>query len=857
MVVIISDGGLMSVRESELKSSDVVVRRGTSGISPPRGGGGGSGVTDPSVFVKGNTITIGGKSFSVRPSEQSAFIRSRGGSVSKGIQSQIDKSIQQVKQRETQRQEQIQSQTISGQISGLPPTLSFGQAVGQSFGIGFTKFRESFITRPGPSRETRGVFEPFSLIGGRARVGGLTSRQIEILKEKDIGTPFVSRSIIREFEPGISKGELAKKVRETGVAEREEVFQRQTGSIKEGFEQELIGQRDILQGSISSGEISLAEGQKSLISKEEDIQKRFEKSIEKDLQTRTESRARQERGLSRVTDFGESLSTGLPVLLEVGAISLAPGLIAPLGVRDIVRGGESGDAVQTIGGAALVSLGAFGKLGALRRQAFIEPELQALQKQELQFLGFEVKGEKATVGTLRGQRTFQGLKEEVSLDVLVGDVGKGKFFQPLGPGTSQVRGQLEFDVLGFGKPSAIAQAESFNIQARGFSIPVSGKQSVAIGKVEKQLFGRAGALFETPRGGDFVKTTTNIEKQFELTLQSGGQSVDFVGARTTRLNERAFFTEAGPIKKLGINLEAPPPARIQGPRGPITIQEQFKGPQIILDIRQGSKGVTFQAPGETTLTSAFEFKAPRGGQDLIVGLPSSFGRGGQELTGIQKLGLASGAVKTELFKTQAPIFKGPILKGLSPTRTKTRTEVIGVQGLQQPSRLRPKQIISSASALFTPQKGRSTGAFTSASLGLTIPKRRQPQLQLQPQLQPQKLKSRQRLTQVQIQKDLTPRGFGPSGFGSGIGGFDFKGFVPILPAFVPPFGERGGRLGIKGFTIPSSRIAPSLTGIVRFDFANITGDLPKGGPLGVLPGQTRFVPKSKKKKTKQSKGRKK
>ncbi len=53
---------------------------------------------------------------------------------------------------------------------------------------------------------------------------------------------------------------------------------------------------------------------------------------------------------------------------------------------------------------------------------------------------------------------------------------------------------------------------------------------------------------------------------------------------------------------------------------------------------------------------------------------------------------------------------------------------------------------------------------------------------------------------------------------------------------------------------PKFKIAPSLTGIAQFDFSGITGPLPTGtGPLGVLPGQVRFVPRRKKSKKKRKK----
>lgn len=88
-----------------------------------------------------------------------------------------------------------------------------------------------------------------------------------------------------------------------------------------------------------------------------------------------------------------------------------------------------------------------------------------------------------------------------------------------------------------------------------------------------------------------------------------------------------------------------------------------------------------------------------------------------------------------------------------------------------------------------------------------------------------------------------------------------RGFDPFRPTRTP-----GGLLGRFqapriGFDGPTSsrstrnnvlgtNIAPSLTGISLFQLGGITGALPTGGQLGVLPGDVRFVPQRRTRKKK-------
>lgn len=124
------------------------------------------------------------------------------------------------------------------------------------------------------------------------------------------------------------------------------------------------------------------------------------------------------------------------------------------------------------------------------------------------------------------------------------------------------------------------------------------------------------------------------------------------------------------------------------------------------------------------------------------------------------------------------------------------------------------------------------------------------QLQLQTQAQQQ----RQGLKQLQASAFATAfispptiTGFG-GGFGAVGGGF-------IFPPLRFPFGERPGRKERIGATFPKIKIAPSLTGISRFQFGGITGPLPKEllKGIGILPGQIRFVPEGLKPRRKKRK----
>ncbi|GAH29139.1 unnamed protein product, partial [marine sediment metagenome] len=150
---------------------------------------------------------------------------------------------------------------------------------------------------------------------------------------------------------------------------------------------------------------------------------------------------------------------------------------------------------------------------------------------------------------------------------------------------------------------------------------------------------------------------------------------------------------------------------------------------------------------------------------------------------------------------------------------------IGVDLLQRPS-----------------QRPSSISRFIPALDVAAIPRSAQDFLPAQATIQ----KTGQRTIQEQVLGFAPPvrGGFGFAPFVSPIAVPPFLGFPPLglLPTLRPEKRKTKRRKGRV------QRIAPSLTGVVAFDLGDIVGGpLPTGeGPLGVLPGQTRFVPRRKK-----------
>lgn len=224
------------------------------------------------------------------------------------------------------RQEKIKSGTISGQISKVSayngePSPGYSQS-------GLESFKQSIknianvkrIGEDGASSYISGIFSPFQYSYQEAKIGRYTPKQVELLKEYNVSTPFATGEVISEYEPGISEAELKRKIIEKKTREYK-------GKYEEGFSQ--------IQSQIDTGEITLEEGEKKLEAYGNLLEGFYTKELSKSV--------------SPITSTGSKIVQTGPRLIETGAligtsfagpvsIAIASGYLIGKGQKELGKG---------------------------------------------------------------------------------------------------------------------------------------------------------------------------------------------------------------------------------------------------------------------------------------------------------------------------------------------------------------------------------------------------------------------------------------------------------------------------------------------------------------------------------------
>lgn len=476
----------------------------------------------------------------------------------------------------------------------IPVGITTSQAIGESLGIAGRKFRSKFITREEFPEEA--ILSPFGRVE-RARLGRLTPRQVKLLQEEGIGTPFVSKDLVEVFEPNISKTELERRFREQqvqrgfappeilipkGFREQEFIRQEKKGVLKD-LQKTLDIETARVQGLIDDRAITLEEGRGLLESKKTGLVELGQTQLEERVKARKQKdigiEKRLEKTLGSIDEPSKTFAKRAPLVFELTAVPLLPsGAVNVLGATRIISGAQKQDVAEVLGGATLVGLGTAGQVSKVRR-IFLEEEslkgIKAAKKlpfeiAELRFQG----GEGRVTGVVaRGVRKAKGIEEQLDISgKLIREGGKSKFVFDDGLATfkrtqkleglgrietfrqkpASIKGLLSPQPFKFEKPVQVGTLEKIRVSQKGFTIDLSPKASVAIAETRTQPILRTGFAFK----GDTLKGQEKaIGKQFTRNFRvfKGKIDSELVGGLNIRLNKNTTFFRAGRIKDLGIN----------------------------------------------------------------------------------------------------------------------------------------------------------------------------------------------------------------------------------------------------------------------------------------------------------------